>query len=61
MAKRPKRQPSNETLDELIGPVCMIADMHLTDDLLDEWRVLIVAARNVKDMHGFHVETMSAE
>lgn len=53
--------PSDDTIEELIGPVCTIADLKPTNDWPAEVRTLIAAARSVKKLYGFEVHTMMLE
>ena len=46
-----------EAFDELIGTVCLIAELEPTNDWPDELKSLVDAARRVKAVFGFHVET----
>jgi hypothetical protein len=57
---------TDDELDELIGPVCTLADLKTNAEHTNRKRkphpvdldILIVAARKVKAGFGFHVETM---
>jgi hypothetical protein len=46
-----------DTIDELIGPVCMIADLGPTQDA--EMNRLVEAAKRIKAREGFFVHTVS--
>lgn len=51
--------PGNDTIEELFGPVCTIADLRPEAEWPVELRKLIVDAQKVKQLYGFHVETIS--
>lgn len=50
--------PSDETLDELIGPVCQIADLEPTPGWPREFVELVAAARRVKALYGFEIDNL---
>ena len=47
----------SDTIDELIGPICTIADLNRTGSD-GELNLLIEAARIIKEREGFEVVTM---
>jgi hypothetical protein len=53
--------PSEDTLEELIGPVCVIAELNPSTAWPKVMLELIAAARNVKALYGFEVEAMAAD
>lgn len=54
MARRkPQPAPDQDTIDSLIEPVCMIADLSPTTGWPQPLLELIAAARNVKTLYGF--------
>lgn len=57
--KKRKRIFTDDELDELIGPVCHIADLKPQDHWPEDLRALVGFARKVKEGFGFSVVTMS--
>ena len=53
-----KMGPDEETIDDLIGPVCVIAELNPTTAWPEDLIKLIAAARNVRALYGFGVETI---
>lgn len=54
-----KSGPDDDTISDLIEPVCMIADLKPNTAWPNDLCELIAAARNVKALYGFQVQSMS--
>jgi hypothetical protein len=58
--RKTKPGPSQDTIDDLIRPVCEIADLAPTTGWPQPLIELIAAARNVKALYGFETISMGA-
>lgn len=52
-------KPDEDLIDDLVDPVCHIADLKPSNDWPDNLKSLVGYARRVKEEFGFHVETIS--